>query len=222
VAATRVGVIAEGPIDEVLISALLQRIAQDRANFTWPAAPDDLADYFPVRKRGHGGVVDTVRRLVELISLDPSLTDYAFFVIVLDQRTIAAQREVRRAVGRRGRFVRGVAVKEIEAWWLGDRRNTLNWAHLTEQSCQDFRYGRKKYRAEKDDNPKRTLDELTRQSGAIDSCYGDGNLELAVEFAETWRDHARLGHVEAQCPQGFRPFCRKATNAFRRAKAANG
>ena len=40
---TKVGIIAEGPIDYVLIPALMERIAQDQAGYKWPVSPDDLA-----------------------------------------------------------------------------------------------------------------------------------------------------------------------------------
>ena len=77
-------------------------------------------------------------------------------------------------------------------------------------------------RAERDPHPKKTLNELTEASEAVDSVYGEGNTAMAIAFAELWRDHARLGDIEAQCPQGFRPFCRHAANALRRAKARSG
>ena len=61
---TRIGIIAEGPIDHALLPVLLERIALERASFGWPVAPDDVAEVFQIRKRGHGGVLETVRRLV--------------------------------------------------------------------------------------------------------------------------------------------------------------
>ena len=41
--ATRVGIIAEGPIDHALLPALLERIARDRAAFDWPVLGEDAA-----------------------------------------------------------------------------------------------------------------------------------------------------------------------------------
>jgi len=67
------------------------------------------------------------------------------------------------------------------------------------------------------------LDELTRVSDRFNRFYGDGNLDLAAEFArDFWAGHARLDDIAAQCPQGFAPFQRNMANAFRRARAAAG
>ena len=43
---TRVGIIAEGPIDQELIGPILSGIARDRNNITWPIDPEDLADFY--------------------------------------------------------------------------------------------------------------------------------------------------------------------------------
>lgn len=64
---TKIGIIAEGPIDHALLPPLLERIARDRAGYDWPVAPDDVAEIFNIRKRGHGGVLETVRRLVDAL-----------------------------------------------------------------------------------------------------------------------------------------------------------
>ena len=61
---TKVGIIAEGPIDHALLPVLLERIVRDRANYDWPVAPDNVAEFFQIRKRGHGGVLEAVRNLV--------------------------------------------------------------------------------------------------------------------------------------------------------------
>jgi len=73
---TRIGIIAEGPIDYALLPVLLERIARDRANFDWPDAPDDVAVVLQMRKRGHGGVLETVRKLISALS--SQVYDYSF------------------------------------------------------------------------------------------------------------------------------------------------
>ncbi len=218
---TKIGVIAEGPIDHVLLPALLGRIARDQAGFTWPVDSDDAAELFAIRKRGHGGVLETVRRLVK--ALDSGHYDHACFVILLDRNTEAVQGRIRRLIKGRDRFVLGIAIREIEAWWLGDRRNTLAWAGFGRTAPAESRYALKNYHAEKDQAPKATLDELTRLSTRFDRCYGDGNVDLARQFAdEHWREHAQLDQIAAQCPRGFGRFQTEMTACFNRVKTAQG
>lgn len=219
---TKVGIIAEGPIDHVLLPPLLERIARDRAEYDWPIIGEDVAEVFQIRKRGHGGVLETVRKLVTALD-DPAVYDHAFFVILLDRRTRAVQRGIEQLLVNRNRFVLGIAIEEIEAWWLGDRRNTLVWSALRGGLPGDCRYAQTDYRSERDDNPKKTLDELTRISDRFDRYYGEGNVDLAQEFAEDyWRQYARLDDIRAQCPQGYRPFERTATQQFRAASRRAG
>jgi hypothetical protein len=71
-------------------------------------------------------------------------------------------------------------------------------------------------------NPKYTLHELTEKSTHVDRVYGEGNLDLAREFAELWDEKVRLNEIESQCPQQFPPFCSDTTQAFRRAKSGRG
>jgi len=218
---TKIGIIAEGPIDHALLPPLLSRIAHDKANFRWPLDVSDMAEPFPMRKRGHGGVLETVRKLVR--ALDNGPYDHDCFVIVLDRKTAAVQTRIRRLISGRPRFVLGTAIEEIEAWWLGDRTNTFAWTALDPQQLpSDCTYGSRSYSAEKDTRPKRTLDSLTRLSDQFDRFYGNGNLDMAHEFAEEyWRRCARLAEISSQCPRGFRPFQKSMINAFRRAKAAS-
>lgn len=211
---TRVGIIAEGPIDHALLLALLSRIVAEKVGLTWPLHGEDAADLFPIRKRGHGGVLVTVRALVEV--LDTQYFDHHCFVILLDRRTRAVQEEIAKLIAGRDRFVLGVAVEEIEAWWLGDRTNTLAWSGLADDLPDDCRYAAVKYKAEADDDPKKTLDELTRLSERFDRWYGEGNVDLACEFAEDyWKENARLDEMAAQCPHSYRPFQRELVNQFR-------
>lgn len=212
---TKIGIIAEGPIDHALLPCLLERIAKDRAGYRWPVNPDDIAEVFNIRKRGHGGVLETVRRLVT--ALESAHFDHRFFVVLLDRRTKAVQDNIRRLLTNRDRFVLGVAIEEIEAWWLGDRNNTLAWAGLNPLPPQ-CRYAARGYQAEADHDPKRTLDELTRHSDRFDRYYGEGNLDLARDFADNfWRTHARLDDIARECPKGYRPFEKDTTQQFRAA-----
>ena len=213
---TKIGIIAEGLIDHALLPVLLERIAQDRASYDWPVAPDDVAELFQVRKRGHGGVLEVVRNLVSALSTQ--VYDHAFYVILLDRRTRAVQREVRKLVLKHDHFILGIAIEEIEAWWLADRTNTLAWAGLKESLPKDCRYAASRYSGEKDDQPKKTLHELTCHSDRFDRTYGEGNVDMAREFAEEyWRQSARLDDLRVQCPRGYRPFELAVTAEFRSA-----
>lgn len=78
------------------------------------------------------------------------------------------------------------------------------------------------YAAEKDRDPKRTLDELTILSEWFDRVYGEGNVELALQFVEKfWQvdflSGSRLDEIAAQCPHGFGEFQRSAMQVFRNA-----
>lgn len=213
---TKIGIIAEGPIDHALLPPLLERIARDRADYTWPVQPDDLAEVFQIRKRGHGGVLETVRKLIAVLS--SNVYDHAFFVILLDRRTRPVQEEIRSLIAPHPRFILGIAIEEIEAWWLADRTNTLAWTDLAKALPSHCRYAHKKYRAERDDDPKKTLDELTREFGRFDRYYGEGSVDMAVEFAEDyWKESAYIDGIRAQCHQGYRPFEREVIQRFRRA-----
>ncbi len=211
---TRIGIIAEGPIDHVLIPALLTRIAAEKAGLSWPVASSDVAERFFIRKRGHGGVLETVRRLVE--ALESEVYDEHCFVILLDRRTKAVQKEVRKLIKGRARFVLGIPTEEIEAWWLGDRSNTLSWSGFRDELPGECRYAKEHYQAERDDEPKKTLDELTRHSDRFDRFYGTGNLDHARDFAENyWLGHARLDEIAGQCPRAYVPFQDEMVAQFR-------
>lgn len=197
---TKVGIITEGVVDDLLLAALLERIARDRAHFNWPVMPDDLGEIIPLRKRGHGGVVEAARRIVIYLEQHPP-TDHAFFVVLLDRRTRLEQAEVRKLIRGKPLFVLGIAIEEIEAWWLADRDSTLRWLDLSDRSDSNCRYWSKRYNAERDDDPKLTLDELTDLSPRLDQRYGYGNRQLAEDFAELWQNSARLSAIEQQCPK---------------------
>ena len=217
---TKIGIIAEGPIDHALLPALLERIARDKVGYDWPVSSDDVAEILHVRKRGHGGVLETLRKLVSV--LDTQYYDYAFIVILLDRRTRAVQRQVRRLLRNHDRFVLGIAIEEIEAWWLGDRTNTLAWAGVT-RLPHGARYALSGYHAEDDASPKKTLDELTRISDRFDRYYGDGNTDMAIEFADGfWRPYAKLDVIRTECPEGYGEFEKIAVNRFRAARNASG
>lgn len=218
---TKIGIIAEGPIDQCLLPPLLERIAKERADYDWPVVADDVVQMFLIRKRGVGGVVETVRRLVAV--LQEATLDHAFFIILLDRRTKPAQAEIKAMLANRDRFVLGIAIEEIEAWWLGDRENTLAWSGLKGRLPPETRYAQKNYRSEYDDSPKKTLNELTQISDRFDRCYGEGNVDMAREFAEDyWRQFAQLDDIAAQCPRGYRPFEKASTQQFRAASRRAG
>ena len=173
-------------------------------------------------KRGHGGVFRTVKALLGVLQDASWTSEYALFVVVLDARPTKVVQAVRRSVQGKPNFVFGIAIHEIEAWWLGDRRSTLQWLRLTPAAVRKARYGALRYKAENDPAPKRTLDELTMLSTHLLVHYGAGNLELARSFAETWQSSAHVGQIESQCPKGFGKFSKDATDGLKRAKAASG
>jgi hypothetical protein len=82
---------------------------------------------------------------------------------------------------------------------------------------------KRKHKAERDPNPKNALDELARLSDPFDRYYGEGNLDMAEDFAGNyWREFAGLDEIASQCPRGFGRFQRRTVNAFRRAKGHSG
>jgi len=216
---TKIGIISEGPIDNILLPALLERIAADKAGFTWPLDATDVAQHFPLRKRGHGGVLETVRALIT--ALDTQHFDHACFVIVLDRKTEEVRKAIAHLILGRDRFVLGVAIEEIEAWWLGDRPNTFAWTNLRPNTLPEgIQYARDDYKAEEDPRPKKTLDKLTCISDRFDRSYGEGNADMAADFADRfWKRGANLDAIAVQCPRGFGRFQKAMANAFRRAKA---
>jgi hypothetical protein len=214
---TRVGVLSEGPIDQTIIAPLLRAVARERAHLQWPIRPEDAAEILRMRPRGHGGVWQAVKRLVKV--LDQTSSPYAFVVILLDHRTARIQEKVRKLIAGRGRFVLAVAKEEVEAWWIGDRVNTLAWLGFT-AAPPDARYAVHGYIAERDANPKLTLHELTERSARVERVYGEGNLDLARDFVELWEGRVRLDGIQSQCPERFPLFCQAATQAFQTVKRA--
>ena len=144
-------------------------------------------------------------------------------MILLDRRTARVQREIRKLISRCERLVLGIAIEEIEAWWLADRRSTLAWADLDGHLPSGCRYAQAGYQSERDKDPKKTLNELTSISDRFDRTYGDGNLDMATEFAENhWRVSASLDELRGQCPVGYVSFDRDATQEFRNAAHRQG
>ncbi len=213
----RIGILCEGPIDLELVSALLERIARSRARVNWPLQPGDVIEQVRMRKRGYGQIPKALKLLNPLLHEKP-FEGYSLFVIVLDYKTRGTQRSIRRQIRGDHRFLLGIAIREIEAWWLADRRNTLEWLGLDDAPQDGYRYWQDDYNPERDDDPKRTLDELTQLSSRVDATYGGGNVGLAREFASLWTDRAELRQIETQCRQGFAPFCRRTTQAFHRVR----
>ena len=213
----RIIFIGEGDIDSILVSALISRVASDRCGFTWSVPVDDDLVEWRSRKTGHGGVARKLKAFLELRNRG-QLGEYDLCVVVLDQRTATAKKEVRRLARGREDVVFGVAIHEVEAWWLGDRTSTLAWLRLAAGEVAPLRYDGASYSAERDTAPKQTLNELTRRSEAVDTVYGDGNVELALEFAAGWATQAHLSQIEHQCPKGFRPFAEALERGLKRAK----
>lgn len=216
-----IGLLSEGPTDVELIPALLKRIASLRTSIHWPLNVRNSLSEVRVRTGGFGQVVKGVRRIIERIHEEP-FCEYSFFVVVLDDGAAEARARIRKLIRGNNKFVLGIAVPEIEAWWLADRENTLEWLQLADAQIQELRYGRENYRPERDDNPKRTLDELTFISEAVSGTYSEGNAGLAHEFASAWKDSANLDQIENLCSRGFRPFCQSTTAAMRRAASRKG
>jgi hypothetical protein len=211
----KIGLVCEGSIDEALIAALLKRIATERVGIHWPVRPFDVFQRINVRRGGHGQIPKAIRRLKIVMGQGP-LWDVELFVIVLDHGTRATERSVRREIRGNLRFVLGIAIQEVEAWWLADRRSTLNWLDLSSHEIEDLRYGKRNYNAERDTKPKVTLNELTVQSEAVATRYGDGNFDLASSFAELWQHSADLDQMVVQCPRGFSRFHDSAVAALER------
>ena len=225
---TNVGIITEGPVDRILVRPLLKCIAAGKAGCSGPLFDEDYSERVTIRKRGHGGVLEMVRNLVDVLEADPP--PYDIVVILLDRRTLPVQERIKALIRGKDRFVLGIAIEEIEAWWLADRKDTLAWADLKEADledgarfCRDHKTGkhdRGRYKAEEDPNPKQTLDEITRISGKFDRCYGEDSEDLARDFVQRyWEKAAPIDQIGSQCPKGFGSFQKDVTNEFRAAKA---
>lgn len=214
----RVGLICEGPIDLALLHALIRRIAQSRVGIKWPLQSSDIVEELRIRKGGYGQIPKALKRLIPLLDSE-SYRRFSLICVVLDEkRTTRTRREIRKLIGGKARFVLGIAIREIEAWWLADRERTLEWLGLKDAPQPGCRYWGGGYNSERDDDPKRTLNELTELSPQCDRAYGQGNTDLAREFANTWQNNANLRQISGHCRLGFAPFCKKTINALRRAQ----
>src|SRR6266852_766074 len=205
----RIGIISESPTDLALASALLNRVAASRAGVQWPLQTDNTVERIGIRQGGHGQVLKALKKLKKLLN-DSPFSDYSLILVLVDRVPAALRKHFTKEVRGDDRFVLGIAIKEIEAWWLADRLNVLAWLQLTNEDIEDHRYGAPQYNSEQDEDPKCTLDEITNTSTAVGTRYGGGNLGLAREFSLLWKDSARLGQMELHCPEGFAPFCRDA------------
>jgi hypothetical protein len=107
---TRIGLVTEGPIDLILLRPLLEQVAHQYAGYDWPVDVADAIEHLPLRKRGHGAVLVAVKRIVTALAAQP--LDYAFVVIVLDERTSHVQRQLRQLIAGRERFVLGIARRD--------------------------------------------------------------------------------------------------------------
>ena len=212
----KIGLLCEGGIDYAIIPSLVEQIARTQAGIRWPVRPDDVVERVGgIRRGGFGQVQKAVQKLCLLID-QPPFSEYAFFLIVLDRDTRQTQSAIKKYIKGHGKkFVIGIAIQKVEAWWLADRRNTLEWLALPNLSDPSCRYCAAGYAPEKDPTPKKTLDELTKLSPLLSSTYGDGNSQLAAEFASLWNTRAEIDQIKAACPKGFAPFCKKTAAALR-------
>ena len=209
----RIEIISEGSIDFVLLCPLLQSIA-GAAGAHWPLTPSDYTET-RLRKRGFGAVALAVDAIIQDGQYLDDQPD--FYVIVLDQRNLEPIiREVRRKILHIPKMIFGVAIEEIEAWWLGDRNQTLGWLHLTNEAASDVGYSHD-YWPESDPEPKKMLGKLIEISDQTFFNYGDGSQILAAEFVEAaWSHHVNLEALAERCPNGFRPFLDDVSGRFQR------
>jgi len=214
----KIGIISESPIDLALVSALLSRIAISRAGIAWPLQTDNTIERIGIRQNGHGQVLKALKKLKTLIN-DGPFSEYSLFIVLVDQVPAGIRRRFEREVRGNARLVFATAIREIEAWWLADRASVLAWLRLTEADITTHRYGMAAYNAERDHNPKDTLDQITNISTAVQTRYDGGNVGLAREFSSIWKDSARLDQIEISCGAGFAPFCRATTRALRRSRS---
>lgn len=216
----RIGIIAEGTTDYKFLPAILERIAKDRVGIEWPISSDDLDNSLRIRKTGFGGVVEKVTTLIEVLKKSPS--DHSFYVVLLDRKTTTAMNKVKKSVSASdATFAIGIAIEEIEAWVLADRTPLIKWLGIAKKDMPSHYYWDSSYNPEGDRDPKKTLDELTNTSNMVDSRYGNGNTGLAAQYSALWKNCADINAIETSCPKGFKPFCRKVTNGFRKMNGEN-
>jgi len=204
----KVGLITEGAIDQALLPPLIAAMAH-REGVTWPINFEDDLHVIRIRKSGHGGVLEKVRAVCAAVR-DGLYTRPDILVIVLDKKkTESCQDEVKELIRGLDWVVFGIAVEEIEAWWLADQEQVLGWLQLSRDRASRLGYDFE-YSPEYDENPKLMLDKLTAESDAVNYRYHGGNLSLAKEFCDVaWSNGVDLERIRGRCAMGFAPFMRK-------------
>jgi len=199
----RVGIVAEGRIDDIILTSLIRKI-HEVAGKPYQLYVNDLRD-FPLRKKGAGDVKGTTRRLIQF--LEGSLqfpvrgrTSYEcdIYCVVVDyKKTEVLRKEIRSLIAGTSvpGFVFGVAIQEIEAWILGDIVNTCSSLGL---DAEDYSEAGKNPEAEM--NPKAILSVLVNASSR--SRYFKWNSEDAAEISL----YIDPENIARNCLKGFAPF----------------
>lgn len=207
----KVSIITEGDIDLVLLPPLIAAIAQE-AGIRWPVDVKEDLHVSHIRKTGHGGALEKARQIAESLAKGtyprPDL-----LVFVLDSyKTEHVIGEIKDLLAGHPWVVFGIAIQEIEAWWLGDRKQTLGWLGLTEETATECGYG-PDYAPEKDADPKVTLNKLTEVSTNVDDLYGDGHTGLAEDFVSVaWSNWVDINSIKFKCNEGFGEFSERLSH----------
>jgi len=198
----RVGIIAEGRIDDVILMSLIGKI-HEIAGKPYRLYVNDLRD-FPLRKKGTGDVKGTTKRLIQF--LEGSLrfpiegrTSYEcdIYCVVVDYKktdTLRGQIKALIAGTSVEEFVYGVAIQEIEAWVLGDIKNVCSLLKLDVNNFPGINS------PEDEVNPKAILSVFINASSR--SRYMKWNAEDAAEIAQ----YLDPEMIRTNCPKGFAPF----------------
>jgi hypothetical protein len=209
----KISLITEGDIDRALIPCLLAEIAK-RVGVTWPLTVDEFQET-QIRKRGFGAVLDGVRLVIEQMEAGTYARPDVLVVVLDHRKTQAVVDEIRRLTRSMDWIAIGIAVEEIEAWWLADQNQVLAWLEISREDARRVGYS-ESYSPERDHDPKQTLHLLTQASNKILFNYGRGSVTLAEEFADVaWKNWADLESMVFKCPRGFAPFAERMRSLLR-------
>ncbi|MCI0343511.1 MAG: DUF4276 family protein [Planctomycetales bacterium] len=193
----RVGLLAEGGTDEIILQPLIRRAIQAKLR-TPPMNFGFLP--LPFSPNGFGEIPKNLRMLLKLYyePSERSRIECDLYVVVHDSRkTEVLQQEIRQILKDAPEFpsVYGLAVQETEAWVLGDIENVNR--HVFRISPLP----RLPRPPEKDPDPKATLTTLfVRPSSDIE--FDRWNQECARLVAP----HLRVDKVHDHCRKGFGRF----------------
>jgi hypothetical protein len=207
--------VVEGEIDAILLSAIVRQVAKT-VGVRWPVIPEWDKKTISVRKTGHGGALEKVRRIA---------SDYCsgiyerpdILIVMIDHRkTEEARSEIAELCRNLDFVILAFPKEEIEAWWLGDRQQVLAWLNLSERTATSLGY-HPGISTEGMLDPKSVLSSLTAESDSVDQIYGNGNIYLAEDFVENaWSNHINIHEVISSCPLFFRRFFDELCSAIRR------